>query len=103
MTQFGFSAKPKGPEHDAALERVKGWTRDRFHIPEDAPVLVSELRCTIPGCAPLETLVAFWTENADRHHFKIHKPVRSIVPEDLPATWLDDGRFSLEGLGCACC
>ena len=41
--------------------------------------------------------MAFWTEAAERHHFKIHKAIAAIVLEDLPATWLDDGRFSLEG------
>ena len=103
MAQFGFAANRKGQEHYAALERVQEWTRDRFRIPQEAPVLVSDLQCTIDGCPPLQTLVAFWTENAERHHFKIHKAIAAIVPDDLPATWLEDGRFSMEGTGCACC
>jgi nitrate reductase delta subunit len=93
----------KSPEQTEALERVKGWTRQRFRIPDEAPVLVSELACTIPGCAPLETVVAFWTEDAERHHFKVFKPVQAVQPDDLPAAWLDDALFAMHGNGCACC
>lgn len=103
MAQFTFAGNKKGREHYDALERVQGWTRHRFHIPEDAPILVSELKCIIEGWPPIQTIVAFWTENAERHHFKIHKAIVEIVSEDLPAKWLDDGRFSLEGLDCTCC
>jgi nitrate reductase delta subunit len=105
MAAFGFAARKKGPEHLEALERVKVWTRERFRIPDEAPVLVSELTCTVPGCAPLETVVAFWTETAERHHFKVYKPVQAVLLEDLPHFWIDDGRFALDGAGtdCACC
>ena len=109
MAAFGFNANRKTPEHLQALERVKVWTRARFGIPDEAPVLVSELTCTVPDCAPLETVVAFWTEDAERHHFKIFKPVASVMPEDLPVHWIDDSRFAMDGardsagIGCACC
>jgi hypothetical protein len=103
VAAFGFGVTKKSPEHFEALERVKVWTRERFRIPDEAPVLVSELACTLPDCAPLETVVAFWTETAERHHFKIFKPVQSVVPEDLPAHWLDDDRFAMNGADCACC
>ena len=93
----------KDPAHLNALAKVKGWTRERFHIPKEAPVLVSELVCTVPGCAPLETVVAFWMESGDRHHFKIYKPVKEVVPEDLPAAWIDDALFSQGIEGCPCC
>jgi len=42
--------------HDAqfdAIERVKDWTRRRFDLPLDAPVFVSEVTCSLPGCPPL--------------------------------------------------
>jgi hypothetical protein len=113
VTAFGFNANRKSPEHLQALERVKVWTRARFRIPDEAPVLVSELACTLPDCAPLETVVAFWTEDAERHHFKIFKPVQSVEPGDFPAHWIDDARFAMDGTpmdgagmdgaGCACC
>jgi nitrate reductase delta subunit len=102
VAAFGFRGTNKSPEQLEALERVKVWTRERFCIPDEAPVLVSELACAIPGCVPLETVIAFWTEDAERHHFKVFKPVQAVAPEDLPAIWLDDSLFAMEG-GCDCC
>ena len=48
----------KRPEHVAALERVKSWTRARFNLPHDATVFVSEVSCALPGCPPRETVIA---------------------------------------------
>ena len=91
------------PEHLLASGRVRDWTRARFRVPEEAPILVSELTCTRPGCAPLETMVAFWTESGERHHFKIFKPVKEVTVEEFPAEWIDDAVF-LQGIeGCPCC
>jgi nitrate reductase delta subunit len=93
----------KSPEHHEALERMGAWTRERFRLPEAASVLVTELACGLPGCPPLETVVAFWTEDAKRHQFKIFKPVRDVVVDDLPFAWLKDSLFVPDGFGCDCC
>jgi nitrate reductase delta subunit len=104
MAALRLGAFKKSPEQLEAIERVKDWTREHFRLTEDVPVLVSEIACTLPDCAPLETVVAFWTETGDRHHFKIFKPVQAVVAEDVPAHWLDDGLFATaNGIGCACC
>jgi hypothetical protein len=97
-----LGAAKKSPECLRAIEQVKSWTRERFQIPSDAPILVSELACALPGCAPLETVIAFWTETGDRHHFKIFKPVQAVAPDDLPSSWMSDALFSA-GSGCPCC
>jgi len=47
--------------------------------------------------------VAFWTEDAKRHHFKIFKPIREVVVDDLPFAWLKDSLAIPEGFGCDCC
>jgi len=47
------------PEHTVALDRVRAWTRERFALPDDAAILVAQVSCNLPGCAPLETAVAF--------------------------------------------
>jgi hypothetical protein len=75
----------KRPEHAAALDRVRAWTRERFALADDAAILVSEVSCALPGCPPRETVVAFWTE------------------DDLPPRWLKDALAAIEGLGCECC
>ena len=52
-----------------ALDRIRDWTRARFGLDGDATLLVTEVACSQPGCPPLETVVAFWTEGNRRHHF----------------------------------
>jgi len=99
--RLGFAKK--NPKHVEALERVRQWTRERFRLPEEAAVLVSELACAIPGCAPLETVVAFWTADGKRHHFKLFKPAAEVVYDDLPFAWLMDSLILPEGFGCDCC
>src|SRR6267154_917800 len=80
----------KSPAHAEALERVRTWTRAHFGLADEVTILVSEIACTLPGCPPLETVVAFWTEADKRHHFKIFKPVAEVVRDDLPPAWLKD-------------
>src|SRR5439155_6631901 len=73
----------KRPEYLQALDRVKEWTRVRFKLPQDAAILVTEVACALPGCPPLETVVAFWTDADTRHHFKVFKPLAEVVADDL--------------------
>jgi hypothetical protein len=92
----------KSAAHIHALERVKAWTRVRFSLSEDAVILVSEIACSLPGCPPLETVIAFWTGDG-RHHFKLFKPVEEVIDEDLPPYWMKDALVVPEGAGCDCC
>jgi hypothetical protein len=86
-----------------ALERVRDWTRERFALGDDDALLVTEVACSQPGCPPLETVVAFWTDGAKRHHFKIFKPVAQVQPGDLPYAWMKDGLHVPDGFSCDCC
>jgi hypothetical protein len=91
------------PEHIAALDRVREWTRARFKLPEDASILVAEVSCTVPGCPPLETVVAFWTDIETRHHFKLFKRVEEVSADDLPPTWMKNALIAIEGSDLDCC
>ncbi len=93
----------KSPEHRQALERVRDWTRARFKLPDDATILVSELTCTTPGCPPIDTVVAFWTEAGKRHHFKVFKPVTEVVEDDLPPSFMKSALAEQPIFGCPCC
>ena len=57
----------------------------------------------LPGCPPLETVIAFWTEGDRRHHFKVFKPVAEVVLDDLPPAWMKDALAVPEGFECDCC
>ncbi len=85
-----------------AIERVQGWVRARFRLQPDAAILVSEVACKLPGCPPLETVVAFW-ENEQRHHFKLFKPVADVTLDNLPFAWMKETLIVPEGFGCECC
>jgi hypothetical protein len=99
----GIRPLKKSPEHLAALDRVREWTRARFALADDAPILVSQIACGLAGCPPTETVVAFWTADAKRHLFKIFKPVREVVDDDLPFAWLKDSLMVPDGFDCDCC
>jgi hypothetical protein len=97
---IGFRRKPPGQA--AAAEEVRDWTRQRFALPADATIMVAEVTCAVPGCPPLETVVAFWIEGT-RHHFKVFKPVAEVVEDDLPPAFLKNALADIEGFGCECC
>jgi hypothetical protein len=83
----------KSPEFLQSMERVKDSTRQRFGLAEDAVVLVTEVACVVPGCPPLETVVAFWTADEKAHHeklhtFKVFKPLQEVVEDDIPPAWM---------------
>ena len=92
----------KGPGDPVALERVRVWTRERFKLAPEAAILVSELECRLPGCPPLETVVAFW-ENDKRHHFKLFKPVAEVTESDLPPAWYKSALAVPDDFWCECC
>jgi hypothetical protein len=98
LTRFKTNA-----EHREALARVREWTRARFGLPEDAAILVAEVACGLPGCPPRETVVAFWTGDATRHHFKVFKEVADVAEDDLPPAFMKDALADREGFGCDCC
>lgn len=98
---LGF--KRKSPAHLQALDQVREWTRERFKLPAEATILVAEIACTVPGCPPIDTVVAFWTADETRHQFKIFKPVEEVMQDDLPYAWLKDSLAVPHGADCDCC
>jgi hypothetical protein len=100
LEQFGFIKKDE--RHRAALQRVREWTRNRFALPEESSIIVTELACALPGCPPLETVVAFWIDDR-RHHFKVFKPATQVSEDDLPPAWLLPSLAAPEGFECDCC
>jgi nitrate reductase delta subunit len=94
-------SKPK--PLDEALARLAAWTRARFSLAPQETVLATELACTVSGCPPLETVVAFWTADGQRHHFKIFKPAAQVMPDDLPYPWMKRGLAVPDDYLCDCC
>jgi len=93
---------PKPPVEPEILDRVRQWTRERFKLAADDAIMVSEIACKLPGCPPLETAIAFWTEG-QRHHFKLFKRVAEVKFDDLPYAWMKSELIVPEGFECECC
>ena len=91
----------KSPEHVAALDHVREWVRERFALGETA-ILVAEVACAVPGCPPVETVIAFWSGER-RHHFKVFKPVLEVVPDDVPPLWYMSALAVSDYFKCECC
>ncbi len=100
VAMLGFPKK--SPAQDAALQRLRDWTRARFALGTSETVMVSEIACAVPGCPPIETHVVFWTQ-AGRHHFKIFKPLAEVGEDDLPPAFMKNALAALDDLDCGCC
>ena len=89
------------PETAGAIELVQTWTRQRFKLDPAAAVLVSEIACRVPGCAPLETVVAFWTADDSRHQFRLLKPLLDVCYDDIG--WLFGTPAAHDPAAWSCC
>ena len=97
-----------GPPRPGAAERrarraVEEWTRERFELGDEPTVLVAEVACALPGCPPLETLVAFWRDGEPRRQFKVFRRIVDVSADDVPPRWMKDSLIVVEGEGCDCC
>jgi hypothetical protein len=64
---------------------IKRWAIEAFGLDDDAggTVMVTELRCTEPGCPPLETVIALLGDSGPPRQHKIHKPMAEVTAGDL--------------------
>ena len=97
------SRTTRSPGRPERVERISAWTRSRFGLPREAVVSVSELRCAVPGCPPIETVVMFWTPDRRHYHFKVFKRLEDVVEDDLPPAWYRDALAVAQGVECGCC
>ena len=106
-SNWRLSTFDRGAGHRQAAHRVQGWVRERFALAEGDVVTANEVACEIPGCPPLETTIAFWTQVADgevrRHHYKVFKPIAQVVEDDLPPRWMKPALEVDENFYCSCC
>jgi hypothetical protein len=79
MNLFASQQKPDA----ARVSQIKEWVARRFELPPDAVVMVAELRCSEPGCPPLETMIAIVDGPGQRRQVKLHKPTAEIAASDV--------------------
>jgi hypothetical protein len=80
---FEFDLFGEGKKDTSLQGRIKEWVRAHFRLSGNVPVLVTEIYCDQPGCAPIETLVAI-LEAGGRRQFKMPRPMREVAREDIP-------------------
>jgi nitrate reductase delta subunit len=98
-----FQSFRKSARERGAIAQVGDWTKARFNLSDQATVMVAEVNCQVPGCPPVETVIAFWTDPETRYRFKVFKPVAEVVEDDLPVSWLLPSLLDEDDLGCDCC
>jgi hypothetical protein len=79
MNLFG----PKPPADTGKILQIQGWVKDGLDLDEGTIVMVSELRCSEPGCPPLETLIAVLDGPGRRRQFKFHKTIAEMTADDI--------------------
>jgi hypothetical protein len=95
---FNKSARHR---NHALVRQIKDLVRQRFALDEeDVPIFVAEIACGVPGCPPLETVIAFWTSPDRRHAFKVFKPLIAVTADDLPPSWMKDALINDETVDC---
>jgi hypothetical protein len=73
----------------ARTAELKGWARQALALSEDTTIMVTELRCTEPGCPPFETVFAVMDKPGAPRQYKVFKPITEVTENDvrtLPAS-----------------
>ena len=82
-----MSALPgMGPKADpAAVARVRGWATRALGLGPDGRVMVTELACSEPGCAPIETVIAISADGGTQQ-VKLHGAATSLSEAEVVAS-----------------
>lgn len=78
----------------AAVGRVKRWVEEIRGLADGESVLVAELRCSEPGCPPVETSISVLGGEGTRQG-KVHRPVAEVTREDVERLVRSDSELSV--------
>lgn len=81
-----FAPRDRAGRAEAA-SRIKAWTRQALDLDAAAEVLVQELACTRPGCAPRETVILVVPAGAAPFRLALHKPMAELTEAEIVAVW----------------
>jgi nitrate reductase delta subunit len=95
--------RKKRPEAADQTRRLKEAVREHFRLAPDDTIMITELDCQVPGCPPLETVIAFWCADDQRRHLKVFKPLADVSAADLPPWWMKDAMIYDDEVRCSCC
>jgi hypothetical protein len=84
--------RPRPHNDPERVAVIKAWVAEAFHIPNGATVMVTELRCSEPGCPPLETVIAILNEADRTQQHKLHKAMAQVTRGDVLALAASQGK-----------
>ncbi len=82
MTGFEFDLFGEGKKDRSLQGQIKEWVRTHLKLPPEVSVLVAEIYCDMPGCAPIETHVAV-LKPASRDQYRMMRPMKEVIKEDI--------------------
>ena len=77
--------EPRRRMDPGAASRIREWATELWTLPPATAITVTELRCSEPGCAPIETVVVIASGPGQTFQRKVHKPAGHVTREDLIA------------------
>jgi nitrate reductase delta subunit len=81
---FEFDLFGEGKKDRSLQGQIKEWVRARFGLGPEVTILVAEIFCDMPGCAPVETHVALLRPEG-REQFRMMRPMKEVIKEDIRA------------------
>jgi hypothetical protein len=63
--------------------QIKDWIRSDLSLSEDFSIMVTELKCSEPGCPPIETVVAILGSGSEQYQQKLHLPIEEVTESDI--------------------
>ena len=104
--QRGGSATIRGlrsRRSSAPGARLAAELRAHFALPPGAVVTVSELRCRVPGCPPIETVALIWDVAGQLHRLKVFRALEEVTEADFPPRWYLPALRDEGETDCGCC
>ncbi len=77
MIGFGRTNDPR------RLAEIKAWAAEVFRLQDNATVFVTELRCSEPGCPPVETVIAILDTPGQPRQHKVPKAIADVTFADV--------------------
>ena len=75
--------EPESRATPEQIAKIRSWVKECLRLDDEVVVMVSELRCSEPGCPPLETLIAILDGPGQKRQFKFHKRILEITASDI--------------------
>lgn len=64
-------------------EEICNWVHEVLSLTDQDRVVVTQLSCAEPGCPPLETIIAVFSEGNPSRQWKVHKPANDLLREEV--------------------